>query len=172
MTAAVLTNSPAQDLDIRGPKPLIEIPQSDPWIWWVLGAVAATAMLCWIIYRLFRENTPPPRPPHLRARERLADAEAIINKPEPFCVVVSDTLRLYLEERFNLRAPEKTTEEFLENLRTSQQLSAPQKQTLAEFLTLCDLAKFAKYQPDTGELRQLHNAATELVAQTTHDPSA
>ena len=173
MTAAALTNAPAQGLDdIRGPKLPLEIPQADPWIWWILGAVAAIALLCWILYRMLRPSETPPRPPHLRARERLAEAEAIIAQPEPFCIAVSDTLRLYMEERFLLRAPEKTTEEFLEDLRTSQQLTAPQKQTLAEFLSLCDLAKFARYQPDAVELRQLHSTAKELVAQATETTHA
>ena len=39
-------------------------------------------------------------PPHVRAKQKLQEALALINQPRPFCIVVSDTIRFYLEERF------------------------------------------------------------------------
>ena len=41
----------------------------------------------------------------------------LIGQPKEFCILVSDTLRWYLEERFDFHAPERTTEEFLYELR-------------------------------------------------------
>jgi hypothetical protein len=83
---------------------------------------------------------------------------------------VSNTLRLYLEERFNLRAPERTTEEFLVELRTSRHLTVDQKQSLGEFLESCDLVKFARFEPNEMALWQLHDAALRLVDETQFDP--
>ena len=44
-------------------------------------------------------------PPHVRARERLRGALALLDQPKPFCIAVSDTLRIYLEERFDCALP-------------------------------------------------------------------
>ena len=58
----------------------------------------------------------PPVPAHVRAKQKLEEALALISQPKEFCVLVSDTIRFYLEERFDFRAPERTTEEFLREL--------------------------------------------------------
>ena len=68
--------------------------------------------------------------------------------------MVSDTARTYLEERFEFRAPERTTEEFLRELGGTDLLTGEQKESLGGFLESCDLVKFAKYEPrETGIAR-------------------
>jgi len=90
-----------------------------------------------------------------------------LNRPtQEFCIVVSDTLRWYLEERFNFHAPERTTEEFLHELRGTTLLTPDQKENLEDFLNRCDLVKFAKYEPREPELRDLHASAVRLVEET------
>jgi hypothetical protein len=96
----------------------------------------------------------------------LEEALALITSPKPFVIAVSDTLRTYLEEALALRAPERTTEEFLADLKSSSQLNASQKEQLADFLRQCDMVKFAKHEPRDTELRTLHSSALDLVAQT------
>ena len=108
----------------------------------------------------------PPVPAHVRAKEMLEKALELIAQPKPFCILVSDTIRAYLEERFNFHAPERTTEEFLHELRGTDLLSAEQKEKLGEFLECCDLVKFAKYEPGEPELRDLHGSALRLVEET------
>ena len=81
-------------------------------------------------------------------------------------VAVSDTARTYLEERFEFRAPERTTEEFLRELGGTKLLLPEQKDSLGNFLASCDLVKFAKYEPGENELRELHGAAVKLVEET------
>jgi len=80
--------------------------------------------------------------------------------------VVSDTIRWYLEERFNFHAPERTTEEFLYELQETDLLLPDQKESLSEFLKRCDLVKFARYEPGEPELHDLHGAAVRLVEET------
>ncbi len=104
----------------------------------------------------------PPILPHLRARSRLEHALSLIEQPQPFCIAVSDTVRQYLEERFNFHAPERTTEEFLHELKATDLLLPDQKQSLGEFLNVCDMVKFARYEPGRPELEALH--ASALVA--------
>jgi len=105
-------------------------------------------------------------PPHVRARQRLEEALALLGRPREFCILVSDTIRAYLEERFNFHAPERTTEEFLNELRATNLLSPDQKESLGGFLQRCDLVKFARYEPGERELRDLHQAALRLVEET------
>jgi hypothetical protein len=109
---------------------------------------------------------PPPVPAHLRAKQKLAEALALISQPKPFCILVSDTARAYLEERFSFRAPERTTEEFLRELGGTKLLLPEQKDSLGNFLASCDLVKFAKYEPGENELLGLHSSALRLVEET------
>ena len=96
---------------------------------------------------------PPPVPAHVRAKQKLEEALALISQPKPFVIAVSDTARIYLEERFDFRAPERTTEEFLRELDGTELLLPEQKESLGNFLESCDLVKFAKYEPGENELR-------------------
>jgi hypothetical protein len=154
--------------DIKGP---VDIPSGWAWLWWALGVAALLALLVVVARRWMkpvRTIRPPPLPlpPEVRARRRLNEALALIGQPEPFCTLVSDTLRVYLEERFRFHAPDRTTEEFLDELQSSPMLSLPQKQSLGDFLVRCDLVKFARYEPGEPELRALHDAAVRLVDET------
>jgi len=159
--------------DIRDIKPPVDIP--DPWLWlWItLGvlAVAALAIAAWFLLRKKASVVLPVPviPPHVRAKQRLAEALLFISDPNKFCTAVSDTARLYLEERFTLRASERTTEEFLVELQSSQHLTVDQKQSLGSFLESCDLVKFARFEPTETTLRQLHDAALRLVDETQFD---
>ena len=79
---------------------------------------------------------------------------------------MSDTIRWYLEERFDFHAPERTTEEFLYELQGTNLLTPDQKESLGEFLKRCDLVKFARYEPGPPELHDLHDSAMRLVEET------
>lgn len=156
--------------DIRDIVPPVPIPSVWDWLGWVL-AVAAAAATAWWLWRLWlQRRTRPPVipviPPHRRARQRLEAALALLDRPKEFCITVSDALRFYLEERFELRAPERTTEEFLAELQRSDALLPDQKQGLGEFLQRCDLVKFARYEPTRSELLELHGVALRLVEET------
>ncbi len=165
-STATITNA----TDIRDIAPPLDIPSGYEWLWWALAALVMVALLA--LYRSWwhkRAQAPivtPVIPAHLRARQKLQDALALIGQPKPFVTAVSDTLRLYLEERFDFRAPERTTEEFLNDLQRTDRLTETQKDGLGHFLTNCDLVKFAKYEPGEPELRSLHTSAIQLVAET------
>ena len=113
---------------------------------------------------------PPFIPIHIRAKQRLEDALKLMSQPKPFATEVSDTLRWYLEERFDFHAPERTTEEFLHELQSTRLLDATQKESLGAFLQGCDLVKFARYEPTETELSDLHRAAYRLVEETEPKP--
>jgi len=163
-SAAASTNA------LRDIKPPVEIPTGWLWAFWVAGALLLTA-LAFVAWRYWQKRQaeiaiPPIIPPHVRARQKLEAALGLLGQPREFCIMVSDTIRYYLEERFTFRAPERTTEEFLYELRQTELLTPDQKESLGEFLKSCDLVKFARYEPGEPELRELHGSALRLVEET------
>jgi hypothetical protein len=156
--------------DIRPLKPPVAVP--NPWFWVFLSvsillalAVIGAAIALWLRARA-RRPAVPPVPSHVRAREKLDAALLLIGDPRAFCIAVSDAVRTYLEERFDLRAPERTTEEFLRDLQKTSVLTSEQKLSLASFLEQCDLVKFARFEPPETSLRELHESALRLVHET------
>ena len=173
---ADVTNAVASEKipDIRGLKDMVEIPTGNEWVWWLLVAVAVlvvAGVVAWFIRRHLAKCSaelapPPPPPPHVVAWERLQRALELIHEAEWFCIEVSHIIRVYLEERFSMHAPDRTTEEFLLELQSSRRLAGEHKQLLANFLSECDMVKFARAEPPEQELRSLHEAASRLVDET------
>lgn len=170
-----LSSSPAPGTnELRDIKPPVDIPGGWAWAWWVGALLVVLALLyLWLRYRDNRSRqitARPVIPPHVRAKQKLQEALALLHHPKGFCILVSDTIRWYLEERFDFRAPERTTEEFLAELQGTGLLTPDQKSSLARFLERCDLVKFARYEPGEPELRDLHEAAVRLVEETEPAP--
>lgn len=170
------TNSATNALEsLRDIKAPVEIPGEWTWLWWTLGVLAAAVLLSALGVWLYRSRQKAlyvsPIPAHVRALRRLAEALAfLIGDARAFCVEVSLTVRVYLEEQFKLKAPERTTEEFLHELQSSSLLNETQKKSLAHFLSRCDLVKFARYEPTEAELRDLHDSAVKFIEDTIPAP--
>jgi len=160
--------------DIRAIRPPVEIPNGWAWLWWLAGGLVVAGLLLagWIWYRKKRLQPPlvPAIPPHVRAKQKLQAALSLINDPRLFCIEVSTIERVYLEERFNFHAPERTTEEFLLELQATNRLTPDQKESLVAFLQSCDLVKFARFEPTEAALRELHDSALRLVDETQFEP--
>jgi len=112
----------------------------------------------------------PPKPPHEAAYEAL---EALKKKHliengriKEFYIELSFIVRRYLEYRFNLRAPEMTTEEFLIHVKNRNELSYDEKYFLKNFLSHCDIVKFAKYVPTAKEIDSSFDSAKNLIDET------
>jgi len=160
----------AAELTLRDIKAPLDIPNPWLWLWWTIG-ILIFALAVFFLWRWWKHNQVAKKieriiPPHERARKKLEAALRMISEPEPFTVLVSDTIRVYLEERFNFHAPDRTTEEFLYELQNTELLTPDQKQTLGEFLSRCDLVKFARYEPTESELRELYDSANRLINET------
>jgi len=84
---------------------------------------------------------------------------------------ISDIIRRYVESRFRIKAPEMTTEEFLHSLKGFGVLSGMHRNTLKEFLTLCDIVKFARYGPNNKEIDGSFRLAEKFVDETKPVPS-
>jgi hypothetical protein len=169
-TNTILSQTSGATNSLRDIRPPVEIASVWAWLWWVLGIMLAAALIAFLWWRYKNRKLAAPAipavPPHVRARQQLEYALTLIRQPKPFCILVSDTVRIYLEERFHFRAPERTTEEFLHELGSTNLLLPDQKESLAEFLKGCDLVKFARHEPHETDLKRLHDAAVRLVDET------
>ncbi len=157
--------------DIEG---VVEIPTQASWWWiWILFIIViAVGVTTW--FYLHRKRTEEIvrilMPAHEIAYNRL---RALVErnlvkagKIKEFYEQISDILRHYIEHRFNLHAPERTTEEFLAELPTTNVLSQSDQDTLAEFLRHCDLVKFAKYNPTTEQIQRTFNLVKKFIETT------
>lgn len=167
---APASNAPTALDEIRGIKDPVPLPGSYTWLWWLLGIAILAALAWWAWRRWSRRQPPAPEailiPPHRRAKDRLRSAGELLSDPYRFCSLVSDVVRVYLEERFNLHAPDRTTEEFLDEMRVSTLLLPAHKTMLEQFLTRCDMVKFARAEPAEPELKALLDAALRLIDET------
>lgn len=76
---------------------------------------------------------------------------------------ISDIIRQYIESAFFFPASEKTTEEFLHNIQEAMTFSPKVLETLALFLEMCDLAKFAKIEFTPNEQKALYAKAKSFL---------
>jgi len=145
----------------------------------LLGALVFLALLALLFMLLLRRKKAssgiPKRPAHEIAYEQLERLKAknLIGqaKTKEYYSEVSDIIRRYLENRFLLKAPEMTTEEFLFYVREYSQLISGHKTLLKEFLLACDLVKFAKYVPLSEEIDAIFASAKKLVDETKEEES-
>lgn len=156
--------------EIAGP---IGFPIQIPWyVWAVLALIVLGAGIAFFLFK--RKKTQsifvPPRPAHEVAYEALnalKQKEYLRRKEHKlYYIELSDIVRRYLENRFNLRAPEMTTEEFLNSVKDNKALMLEHKSLLRDFLFACDLVKFAKYEPAEKEADSSFESAKRLIDQT------
>ncbi|MBK8227936.1 MAG: hypothetical protein IPK70_12295 [Flavobacteriales bacterium] len=150
---------------------------------WIAGAglavlLAAAAML------LVRRMRKAPQEPVLEAapialHERvLAALDALEQERlwqqglhKPYQSRLTDLLRGYIEERYNVPALERTTDELMHELRVSP-LSNDHQVLLGNMLHAADMVKFAKALPSPQENEQLMASARRFVMATAEpDPA-
>ncbi len=174
----VLSVAPDLSGDIRGLKPQAEIPRDRRLLSMYIAVALAVLLLlglAWWYFRYHRRGeTPfvrrePPRPAHEVAMEALLALQksGLIEQEngKEFCSHLSDILRHYLAGRYFVNAMELTTEETLRALQPHG-LSTQQTRSVTDILSFCDLAKFARYQPEQEAMRDRLQLAIAFVEQT------
>ncbi|MDR3181195.1 MAG: hypothetical protein LBT61_04620 [Prevotellaceae bacterium] len=144
---------------------------------WALSGLAVLALIAFVVYIIIRrrQHKPiffkpkPKEPPHIIALRELnkikADKLWQNNKVKLYYTRVTDVLRMYMEERYNMQAMEQTSEEILQALK-AMQLPDELMDKLHELLSVSDLVKFAKYQPITDDNEKALVTAQEFVDKT------
>ena len=147
--------------------------------WPVFASLVAIVLIGWIIRaRRAKSTAHSVEDALLKAHaDALAELErlfALIDREQsrPYAIESSAIIRRYIEARFDLDAPTRSTEEFLTEAQRSPKL-APEYQTLlTDFLQCCDLLKFARTLADRNELVKLHESAIRFVKETAPDRKA
>jgi hypothetical protein len=137
-----------------------------PWVIFCAAFLGLTliGLLVWLIVRR-RERPAPIRSPRDQALERLEGARADIERISPyqFSIRVSDILRRYVTDQYQLPVTRQTSVEFLAALAKQSPFSEDEKLLLTDFLNRCDLIKFARYEATTEDSRLLLEEALSFV---------
>ncbi|WP_167608378.1 hypothetical protein [Maribellus sediminis] len=128
---------------------------------YILGVILIGAIIFFLLYSIKRKkkNKPifarPPKPKQpahvvaLRELDRIK-AEKIWQKgkTKQYYSELTDALRIYIEDRFAIRAMEQVTDEILDSFRAQKNLLSDKNfANLSQILQVADLVKFAKYTP-------------------------
>ena len=157
--------------EIVGP---VGVPHDESAFYWALAGLALLLCLLAAALRWFwlrsAESTVPPRPPHevaLEALTHLRRSKLLEEGRQPeYYVRLSSIVRDYVEKRFQVRAPEMTTEEFLQAAQSKAELAAEHRSRLSMFLSEADLVKFARHVPTVEQGEKAYEAAREFVTTT------
>lgn len=166
----------ASDAELRDIKPQASLPL--PAVWpWILAGLAVVAALAAIIVWLARRQkvAVDNRLPHEVALDGLAFIEAM-HLPEQgrfkeHTTLVSDTVRVYVERRYDIPALERTTGEIRPDLKRTD-MSPEVMALLIAFLQESDLIKFSEYTPDAESADRLLARARMIVEATKPSPAA
>ncbi len=140
-----------------------------PWLAAVFVLLAAAAPFAWQRWAAAR-TLARRRSAYEIAHSRLS---VLMQRPRPgpdemdqFFVELSGIVRRYLEDRFELRAPELTTEEFLDAASGTPDLTEENRGFLRGFLRSADMVKFARLIPEREDIDGALGAADRFLEQT------
>jgi hypothetical protein len=171
--SSAAANGPAADAapdddirDIRGPKYIFPL-------WQVMSLVAAAVLLAAGGYAWWRWRQRRRAARKLElfeiALQRLDAARALMHPSsvKEYSVAISDVVRQYIEAAMQVTATHRTTEEFLHGLLSSSNAAlAAHRGLLADFLSQCDMAKFAGVGLSMQIMESLHRSARSFVIET------
>lgn len=146
-----------------------------PWIAVVFAVLLLSGVISWFIRKRKKRDKRQEREliirsPHEIAYELLEGLlkEDMIAKGliKEYYYRLTGIVRHYIENRFGLLAPERTTEEFLGELAHTNKLHDTHKRLMREFLERCDMVKYATYGPSKPEIQEAYDAAKRFVDET------
>lgn len=151
-------------------------PSSLLWIWLAGMILLLAGGATWFYFRRRKklaENVVAQKPPaHETAFAALERLLSLLTEDSymEFVIAISGVLRIYIHDRFEIRAPHRATEEFLAEAAEDQRIEPTHRSMLADFLYRCDLVKFARRHVLLAQMRALHQAARAFVEETKFQP--
>jgi hypothetical protein len=144
------------------------------WLWIALGIAAVITLLILVWFWLRPHRLLSPKSAYELTLEKLEKARTLLREdnPMPYAILISETIRSYLGQRFQAPSTRRTTEEFLRQMEADRTTPlAEHRDLLRDFLQSCDLVKFARYQPTLTELEQVQQRAATFVNATKPPPA-
>ena len=147
--------------------PPVEYSLIPPWVIFlgIFATLCLIGLLVYFVRRWLKRRPPPvvsPRDQALALLDRAA-AEIELLNPYQFSIRVSDILRRYVTDQYQLPVTRQTSVEFLSALAANTTFSADEQSLLKDFLDRCDLIKFARYDATAEDSRLLLEEATRFV---------
>ena len=160
------------------PLPVITTNWALIWILSIGGALVFAALITFFVLKALEARfralapPPPPRPAIDVALERLAAIDqqpaSELDGAERLAATI-DALRVYLDGRYHIDAPEMTTRELLGAL-DEVDLKTIQKSEIATLLEDTDLVKFARLMPGESDARATSPIVRRIVTETWEPP--
>lgn len=159
--------------DIRGIKGVVGPVAWAPEWWFVLiGGALAVAFYLWYKRKRALQGPPPPPPvpPDIAALKKLQTLKESgwleAGQTKEYYSAISEILRAYLEDGFQIPALERTTNELVRSIQKNTAFQSMRQVELKDLLEECDLVKFAKWRPDPAEGAKAHALAIQIVEQS------
>lgn len=148
-----------------------------------IGAVAVIAfvLLLLVIIKLIRKLCRHVRLLRMSPRERaLEELRMLLEKDlvsrervKEFYMELTMIVRLFIERGYGIRAPEQTTEEFLESASEDKRFTPRVLEKLRSFLQSADLVKFAGFKPDSDATNAAVESARNFIrTESSENPDA
>ncbi|MDT8392521.1 MAG: hypothetical protein RQ761_01660 [Bacteroidales bacterium] len=145
---------------IKAIKPPLDAPFSIreilPWMLMALGAILITLLIVYVVTRIKRKQPvfsikpKPVLPPDIVAISGLEKLKSKklwqAGRTKDYYSELTDIIRTYIEDSFEVQAVEMTTDEIIEGLKRID-VSTGSLKKLSKTLMLADLVKFAKEKP-------------------------
>lgn len=180
VTVTVNSVLQAGDDELRDIKPQATLPYTPRWVQMLVAAVLCAVVLGAIIWWLRRRWRTQPeevvapafvdnRPADVKALEALREiAEQHLPTQRLFAEhydLVTDVLRRYLDDGFDIPALDQTTAE-LKSSFPSNRVDGTDQALLFQLLEEADLVKFANVEPDFSQADQLPERARQFILST------
>lgn len=150
--------------DIAPPVDYSLIPTWVVFVTTFIGLSLLGGIIWWWLARKGKRSVPPQLPRNRAlAALQAAGAEMDAVAPYQFSIRVSDILRSYVTDQYGLPVTRQTSFEFLDQLKRGPQFSEDEKHLLEDFLSRCDLIKFARYDATPADSRLLLEEAQRFV---------
>ncbi len=158
--------------DIRGVKGVHKI-KGPIWPWFALLGLGVATAGGWLFYWSRKRKAQgiqaePLLTPHDEAYQALSRLQHsdFIRKGQVklYFFQMSEILKRYFERRYEIRALESTTYELMNELK--EKTETDNLNLITEVLSLCDLVKFAKYEPPPVDILRQNNQAKSIIDRT------
>jgi hypothetical protein len=144
--------------------------------YWHFFAIGAAAIALFLLVRMIKNRRPPKPEPEAPKIPAHIPALAVLHEllreerwkqpdKKEYYSRLTDTVRLYLEQRFGIFAMEKTTREIINDLKKAD-ITEDDKQSLRKILNKADMVKFAKMSPSDEDGFVSLSQSIEFVERT------
>ncbi len=156
--------------DIMGP---VQLPAPPDYTYPLLigiGLLLAAALLYY--FRRRRQKAPPLTPAHIIALRELRELQPNMQPDQALFYAdgLVAILRRYVQSRFQLNAGSQTSREFLQNLlkkgRQGVTFMERHRESLAQCIDTCDMAKFAHKVPEQKIMKEMEQIIRTFIEST------